>query len=196
MPRYILFIFLFYFILFLALQADLSALQFHVDQAFLAQQLANTSSARAVAQRSALIRKLRLLYETDHAHAAASAFAVDDATALALHGLLQGAQSTAALFPADPDGSLLDQLLLCADPDIFTRSHPTLSATRAALAAPASSSGAAPPSRVVSQRTLTPSDDGMEVDDYEDVDATPPDTREPDASLASDDDDYDDGYEN
>ncbi len=61
----------------------------------------------------------------------------------------------------------------------------------------ASSSGAAPPSRVVPERAPpTPSDDGMEVDDYEDVDAAPPDTREPDASLASDDDDYDDGYEN
>ena len=107
------------------MQADFSAIQFHADQALLAQQLAETSTARARALRTRLVTKLRRLYESDHKRAAASAFAVDEATTIALEGLL----GNPAPLTDDRSTFLIDQLLLHANPDVFESGHPSTSAT-------------------------------------------------------------------
>ena len=124
------------------MQADFSAIQFHADQALLAQQLAETSTARARALRTRLVAKLRRLYESDHKRAAASAFAVDEATTIALEGLL----GNPAPLTDDRSTFLIDQLLLHANPDVFESGHPSTSASRAALTA----STRAPPALSVS----------------------------------------------
>lgn len=109
----------------------MSTIQHHVDQTFIARQLAESSNARALAARDLLAAKLRRLYETDHDLAAASAYAVDEATAIALRGLFERPEPIST----EGDGFLIDRLLLHADPDIFAgSSYPPLAAHRAALA--------------------------------------------------------------
>ena len=112
----------------------MSTLQFHLDQAFLARQLAETSTARAAAICAQLIERLRRLYKADHREAMAAAYSVDHAVTTALEGLLA---NPAPLSP-DPDAFLLDELLLHADPSIFDkRVHPQVAAYHTALRAPA-----------------------------------------------------------
>lgn len=127
----------------LAIQEDLGALQYHADQAFVAHQLAESSNARARAIRARLVAKIRRLYETDHHQAAAAAYAVDDATTIAIRGLLTSAPISTEGFEFP-----IDRLLLHADPEVFDGLHPTLAASRAALAAesPSSPEGEAPAS--------------------------------------------------
>ena len=108
----------------------MSSLQFHLDQAFVARQLAETSNARAVAIRNQLVLRLRRLYEADHSEAMSAAYGVDHAVTTALEGLFD---NPAPLAPA-PDTLLIDQLLLHADPTIFDeQSHPQVAAYRIAL---------------------------------------------------------------
>ncbi len=57
----------------------MSTLQFHLDQAFLARQLAETSTARAATIRAQLVERLRRLYKADHREAMAAAYSVDHA---------------------------------------------------------------------------------------------------------------------
>ena len=119
---------------FVALQSDMSTLQFHLDQAFLARQLAETSTARAATIRAQLVERLRRLYKADHREAMAATYSVDHAVTTALEGLLT---NPAPLSPG-PDSFLIDELLLHADPSIFDeRVHPQVAAYRTALYAPA-----------------------------------------------------------
>lgn len=190
------------------MQADLSAIQFHTDQALIARQLAETSTSRARALRTRLVAKLRRLYESDHKRSAASAFAVDEATTITLEGLLNNPT------PLLDDSStfLIDQLLLHTDPGIFDGDHPSTSASRAALSVPARNqtnrSASSSPVEVVDveaeppkvSRPVTPcdenSDDGEDEIDEEDLDSG---KRRADSDYPSGDDsgsdDEDVGYQ-
>ncbi|KJA12925.1 hypothetical protein HYPSUDRAFT_209989 [Hypholoma sublateritium FD-334 SS-4] len=180
-----------------ALQADMAAIQFHTDQALIARQLADTSLERAHSVRARLVAKLRRLYETDHQRAAAAAFAVDDATSIALEGLLENP----APLVDNPSVFLIDQLLLHADPDVFSGDHPHTSAARAALAASACASQERDPSADPTQAPedkpaweATLSDEGSE-DDPDEVDDDEQGSirRASDVDYPSGDDSDDDG---
>lgn len=109
----------------------MDALQYHADQAFIAHQLSEASNARARTVRTRLVDRIRRLYETDHHQAAAAAYTVDAATALAIQGLLDN------VAPMSTEGFEfpIDRLLLHADPAAFDHVLPTFSASRAVLAA-------------------------------------------------------------
>lgn len=188
----------------------MSAIQFHTDQAFVAQQLANTSIARARTLRTALVAKLRHLYETDHDRAAASSFVVDDDTVLALHGLLQDRDAAP---PSEADtASPLDHLLMRADPSVLAGSHPSISASRAALTGDARSSrsSVAPFETLdtTSRHSAASSDGELDELEEEHEEAAPEDEQEepieeaddppsdaPQPPAASEDEDYYEEYE-
>lgn len=105
-------------------------LQFHTDQALIQRQLCEASTARAQEIREHLVTRLHCLYQNDHSMAASACYAADDAVTLALHGLFDK-QTPIAHTPA---WSLMDRLLLHADPMIFDdQTHPAVAAYRAAL---------------------------------------------------------------
>ncbi len=158
----------------------MSAIQFHADQAHVARQLADSSMARARAIRASLVAKLRRLYESDHDRSASSAFVVDEATTLALEGLL----GNPTPLTDDKSTFLIDQLLLHTDPTIFDGDRPSTSASRAALSGtvrplPDRSASSSPieivdaePAPPIVPRPVTPRDEESD-EDSDDVEEDP-----------------------